>query len=146
MNISKPNYRILFSVTGDNSTYQNTPWSAIRHVIQLCNYPELLLLTKKPAITSFFWIKILVGRNKRNFVCTPVFKAVSIQNFSMDPIQVFNAFIDSLADAAQKPTITHLESQVDCWEKCSFHKKFWVCSKSWGSVPAGVRFHGFKRW
>ena len=34
-----------------------------------------------------------------------------------------NPCIDSLADAAQKPRITHLESQVDFWEKCSFVKK-----------------------
>ena len=40
-----------------------------------------------------------------------------------DPVQVFNAYIDSLADAIQKLRITHLESQVDYWEKCSFPEK-----------------------
>ena len=40
-----------------------------------------------------------------------------------DQVQVFNACIDSLADAIQKLRITHLESQVDCWEKCSFPEK-----------------------
>ena len=33
------------------------------------------------------------------------------------------ACIDSLADAIKKLRITHLESQVDCWEKCSFPEK-----------------------
>ena len=40
-----------------------------------------------------------------------------------DPVQVFNACIDSLADAIQKLRITHLEYQVDCCEKCSFPEK-----------------------
>ena len=34
-----------------------------------------------------------------------------------------NTCIDSLADAIQKLRITHLESQVDCWEKWSFPEK-----------------------
>ena len=38
--------------------------------------------------------------------------------------------------------ITHLESQVDCWEKCSFPEKSGFVKKSWGSVPAGVQCHG----
>ena len=56
-------------------------------------------------------------------------ESIEIQDFRptrgnvQDPIQVFNACIDSLADAVQKPRITHLESQVDCWEKCSFTEK-----------------------
>ena len=32
MNISKPNYRILFRVTGDNSTHWNTPWPLIHNI------------------------------------------------------------------------------------------------------------------
>ena len=56
-------------------------------------------------------------------------ESIEIQDFRptrgnvQDPIQVFNACIDSLADAILKPRITHLESQVDCWEKCSFTEK-----------------------
>ena len=51
---------------------------------------------------------------------------IEIQNFRpargnvQDPVQVF---IDSLANAIQKLRIAYLESQVDCWEKCSFPKK-----------------------
>ena len=54
---------------------------------------------------------------------------IEIQDFKparrnvQDPVQVFNACIDSLADAIQKLRITHLESQVDCWEKWSFPEK-----------------------
>ena len=33
------------------------------------------------------------------------------------PVQVFNSCIDSLADAARKPKIDPLESQVACWER-----------------------------
>ena len=47
-----------------------------------------------------------------------------------DPVQVFNACIDSLADAIQKFRITHLESQVDCWEKCSFPEKSGFAQKA----------------
>ena len=56
-------------------------------------------------------------------------ESIEIQDFRptrgnvQDPIQVFNACIDSLVDAVQKPRITYLESQVDCWEKCSFTEK-----------------------
>ena len=37
-----------------------------------------------------------------------------------DPVQVFNACMDSLTDAVKRPRITHLETQVDCRKKCSF--------------------------
>ena len=56
-------------------------------------------------------------------------ESTDIQDFRLarrnvqDPVQVFNACIDSLSDAVQKPRITYLESQADCWEKWSFPEK-----------------------
>ena len=69
--------------------------------------------------------------------CWRLMKAyVEIQDFKparrnvQDPVQVFNACIDSLADAIQKLRITNLESQVDCWEKCSFPEKSGLVQKA----------------
>ena len=62
-------------------------------------------------------------------------ESIEIQDFRptrgnvQDPIQVFNACIDSLADAVQKPRITHLESQVDCWENAPLLKNLNLCKK-----------------
>ena len=39
------------------------------------------------------------------------------------PVHVFNACIDSIADAITRPRIKHLELQVDCCENCSFAEK-----------------------
>ncbi|CAH3124571.1 unnamed protein product [Pocillopora meandrina] len=50
-------------------------------------------------------------------------ESIEIQDFRPTRGNFFNACIDSLADAVQKPRITHLESQVNCWEKCSFTEK-----------------------
>ena len=55
-------------------------------------------------------------------------ESTDIQDFRLarrnvqDPVQVFNACIDSLSDAVQKPRITYLESQADCWENGLFLK------------------------
>ncbi len=45
-------------------------------------------------------------------------------------VQVFNACIDSLADAIKKPRIDPLESQVTCWEHCSSMEKSDVVQKA----------------
>ena len=46
------------------------------------------------------------------------------------PVQVFNSCIDSLADAARKPKIDPLESQVACWESCPKAERSAVVQKT----------------
>ena len=46
------------------------------------------------------------------------------------PVQVFNAYINNLADAIRKPRIDPLESQVACWEGCTNAERSAVVQKT----------------
>ena len=55
----------------------------------------------------------------RPTTAAPPSRKITLECIVENPVQVFNKCIDSLANAIRQPRIDPLDSQVDCWEKCS---------------------------